>query len=221
VRRPRRATDLKRRKPLRAPFDRILIVCEGSKTEPNYFNEMTQQLRLSTNVLITGDCGSDPRSVVRAAIDQFNSDRSLDYVYCVFDRDAHVGYDEALVQVHDKRLRRVISGKSAGNAKFSAVPSVPCFEYWVLLHFEFTTAHMARFSDVLPRLKVHSPLSSYDKGQGGLYAILESKQTTALEHAKRADHAAASVGTDNPTTKLPMLVEHLLRLSKQMNKPKS
>lgn len=40
-RKQRRATSLQRKKALKAPYDRVLIVCEGAKTEPNYFREIT------------------------------------------------------------------------------------------------------------------------------------------------------------------------------------
>jgi hypothetical protein len=42
------ARDLKRRIAKRAPFERMLIVCEGEKTEPNYIGEIRSELRLST-----------------------------------------------------------------------------------------------------------------------------------------------------------------------------
>ncbi|MEZ5622529.1 MAG: hypothetical protein R3E78_15035 [Burkholderiaceae bacterium] len=45
------ARELMRRKAQRQPAERLLIVCEGSKTEPLYLGEIRQQLRLpSANV---------------------------------------------------------------------------------------------------------------------------------------------------------------------------
>ena len=35
-RKAKKAKDLARRKSKRAPYDKVLIVCEGEKTEPNY-----------------------------------------------------------------------------------------------------------------------------------------------------------------------------------------
>jgi len=40
------ARELLRRKAQRQPAERLLIVCEGSKTEPLYLGEIRQQLRL-------------------------------------------------------------------------------------------------------------------------------------------------------------------------------
>ncbi len=42
------ATDLKRRGPKKQPYDRVLIVCEGAKTEPTYFRELCDHYQLST-----------------------------------------------------------------------------------------------------------------------------------------------------------------------------
>lgn len=51
----KQASDLQRLKERRAPYDRVLIVCEGEKTEPNYFNELKDYYKLnSANVEVTG-----------------------------------------------------------------------------------------------------------------------------------------------------------------------
>ena len=41
----RQARQLERKLNRRASYDRILIVCEGSKTEPNYFEEIRISVR--------------------------------------------------------------------------------------------------------------------------------------------------------------------------------
>lgn len=60
------ARDLRRKSAKRQPIERLLIVCEGSKTEPNYLNEIRQDLRLPTaNVLVLpSEIGTDPLKVV-------------------------------------------------------------------------------------------------------------------------------------------------------------
>jgi hypothetical protein len=45
--RARHASTLRRKKPTRPPYDRILVVCEGKKTEPNYFDEIRIEARIS------------------------------------------------------------------------------------------------------------------------------------------------------------------------------
>lgn len=52
----RKASATERRAAQRAPYDKVLIVCEGSKTEPNYFRDLIKLHDISSvNVRISGD----------------------------------------------------------------------------------------------------------------------------------------------------------------------
>jgi hypothetical protein len=74
-RKARSFRELERRNPKRSPYDQILIVCEGGKTEPNYFQALIDDLRLNTaNVEVDGESGSSPRSVVAHAKARFRQD---------------------------------------------------------------------------------------------------------------------------------------------------
>ena len=46
-RKKRKTESLRRKKAMKDPYDVVLIVCEGKKTEPNYFSEMKKAFRLS------------------------------------------------------------------------------------------------------------------------------------------------------------------------------
>lgn len=73
-----------RRKPTRKAKDTVLIVCEGEKTEPNYFEELKRDLGLSNmDIVIYGkECDSDPMSVVRHALAECKkADHGFDYVF--------------------------------------------------------------------------------------------------------------------------------------------
>ena len=211
---PKSANQLRRRGPRREPYDRVLIVCEGSKTEPNYCREMVIQHRLSTaNIEITGDGGSAPSSVVEHALALFKRCPDYDRVFCVFDRDEHTTFQQAVDRVDGTRLLRRGDKGASGNAHFNAITSVPCFEYWILLHYEYTTAHLKSFADVAPRLKAIAALSSYSKGDQGLFRRTRHLLQTALQHADRANSEAERAGTDNPTTQVPELIRFLQTLT--------
>ena len=62
----RKIASLYRKRKSREPYDVVLIVCEGAKTEPSYFTALKKELRLSsTNIHICGkECGSAPINVV-------------------------------------------------------------------------------------------------------------------------------------------------------------
>lgn len=91
---PREGSGLQRRPPRREPYDRVLIVCEGEKTEPNYFSDLKDHYRLSNaNIAVTRADGTDPLSIVRTAKNlqakEHRQGDRYDRVYCVFDRDRH------------------------------------------------------------------------------------------------------------------------------------
>ena len=132
-RKKRQKDSLKRAKAKRDPYDVVLIVCEGEKTEPNYFEELRDAFKLNTaNIEICGDeCGSSPRNVVDHAIKKYRESKDYDRVYCIFDKDQHLTYNEALDKVRQTKLPK-------GHSIY-AITSVPCFEIWFLLHYRYST----------------------------------------------------------------------------------
>ena len=210
-RKERKAELLRRRRATKAPYDVILIVCEGAKTEPNYFTELKKAFRLSNaNVRICGR-GSDPLNVVDFAIETFRREQEFDRVYCVFDRDRHTTYNAALDKVRRTRL-----GKGS---KIFAIPSVPCFEFWLLLHFTCTTrpfdapAGDSICSKVIEGLKKH--LFLYQKGQHDVFYKIQDKLDKAITNARRVEQFHKTSGTVNPSTLVHSLVEYLRDLKNQ------
>ncbi len=127
-RRARSAKGLQRRAARRDAYDKVLIVCEGKKTEPHYFHGLRNHYGLNTaNVQVCGECGSDPNSVLSFAKQRYREEKdagdAFDKVFCVFDKDAHTNYDGALKAIATAQPRN----------NFVAINSVPCFEYWLLL----------------------------------------------------------------------------------------
>ena len=58
---------LRRPRPSRQPYDRVLVVCEGARTEPLYLKQVLNHYRLSTaNIEVLGT-GTDPVSLVNRA----------------------------------------------------------------------------------------------------------------------------------------------------------
>ncbi|XOF35037.1 MAG: RloB family protein [Candidatus Electrothrix sp. YB6] len=114
-RKARSAADHKRRLAKRSPYDRVLIVCEGKKTEPDYFKALIDDLQLNTaNIRIAENtAGSSPRNVVDLALHEYKKDKKAgresgeqyDRVYCVFDKDQHVTYLEAIDIVRGQQAK--------------------------------------------------------------------------------------------------------------------
>jgi hypothetical protein len=133
--RERQAWALARKKGKRPPYPRILIVTEGEKTEPQYFDEIRKKLRLSATHIAIADSsyGTEPGQIVECAADLFRArGKEFDQVFAVFDRDEHRTYHEAL----DACPRAKLRNDENRHVTLRAVPSNPCFELWLLLHYE-------------------------------------------------------------------------------------
>ena len=188
--RQRQRMQLERKQNQRASYDRILIVSEGSKTEPLYFKEIRAAHRLHTaNVEVQpSELGTEPIQVVQYARDLFeNGDahkrirpRAFEQVYAVFDRDDHRTYFDAL------KLAAALDGKMRNDAKqavvFRAIASIPSFELWLLLHYE-DIQHPLHRDEVMRRLKIHIP--EYGKGSRGSFAATRHNLTIAAQRAVR------------------------------------
>jgi len=207
------AADLKRRQAKKSPYDTVLIVCEGGKTEPNYFCELRDYYRINTaNVEISGDCGSSPISVLEKARQLYRESQRkgipFDRVYCVFDKDTHSSYEQTLEMIQ--------SSKPTGT--FFAITSVPCFEFWLLLHFTYstqpfygTTGAKSAGDEVVAELKRY--ISDYAKGVHGHFHALVDDLARAIEYSKRVLLEAQKNETDNPSTSVHELVEYLQGLA--------
>ena len=212
--------NLRRKAATRKSADRILIICEGSKTEPQYLDEIRKEQRLPTaDVYVVGATeGNDPLSVVNYAEKFFLKGdphrriepRAFDQVVVVFDRDDHHSYQQALTRASQLHLKMKNSIKA--KVPFEVCASVPCFELWLLLHFESVLQPIHRI-EVYQRLKQH--IERYEKCDHGLWKQTKANLDTANQ---RALHLAGQRTRNNdagPYTDMHTLVERLLNLTKQ------
>jgi len=206
-----------RKEAQRAPYPRILIVSEGSKTEPHYFEEIRAAYRLhSANVQVQPSAlGTEPIQVVEYAQQLFEQGdiqkgirpRSFDRVYAVFDRDDHRTYFDALGLAES--LNKSIRNDERDQVEFRAVASVPCFELWLLLHFEDLLAPIHR-DEVMRRLKSHMP--DYEKGGRQSFADTRSCLDQAMKRATALANRFNAHSAPEPYTAVHELVESLITL---------
>jgi len=213
----RQRKQLERKLNRRASYDRILIVSEGSKTEPNYFREIRAANRLHTaNVEVQpSELGTASIQVVQYARDLFEKGdrhkhiqpRAFEQVYAVFDRDDHASYFDAL------NLAASLDGKLRNDNKqpviFKAIASVPSFDLWLLLHYEDIQAPLHR-DEVIQRLKQYFP--GYEKGVAGTFATTREHLDIAALRAGRLATRATAYDDPEPFTAIPELVLLLTNL---------
>lgn len=184
----------------------VLIVCEGKVTEPAYLNEILKHYRLINNVkVVSSNKGSSPENVLECAKSFIKKD-GYDQAFCVFDKDKHSTYSSVVNKI--KNIRNI-----------SSINSVPCFEYWLLLHFEYTTSACYTNSDpvkyVIGCLKRFDP--SYCKSSKQDFSKYIKMVSIAVEHAIQSLIDASSNGTDDPSTHMHELILFLQKLSKEVN----
>ncbi len=173
---------------------RFLIVCEGSKTEPNYF----RSFRVPKNVaeIDVQGVGENPSKLVQSAKD-LNKQGAYDQVWCVFDRNSWTIED----------FNNAI--KNAKGEGFEVAYSNEAFELWYVLHFEFLHTGIPR-SDYLRKLTSLFG-QTYQKNSETIYDELFDKQAIAIKNAENLlkQYAPHTPAKDNPSTTVHLLVQEL------------
>ena len=179
----------------------MLIVCEGAKTEPNYLHGFRRAKRLSPKLLeiVPGSqCGSNPKNIVEDARARKRAGKRenlpYDEIWCVFDRDEHERFAEALRQADANHMRVALSN--------------PCFELWFLLHYKYHSAPIER-RGAIRELKQYLP--TYSKS-AHTYEELLDKQQMAVANAERLRKHHEHTPNErraNPSTNVHELVRFL------------
>lgn len=173
---------------------RFLIVCEGEKTEPNYF----RSFRVPKDVaeIDVQGLGENPSKLVQSA-KELKKQEDYDQVWCVFVRDSWTIED----------FNNAI--KNADTQGFKVAYSNEAFELWYVLHFEFLNTGIPR-SDYLRKLT--SLLGrTYQKNSETIYDELFEKQSIAIINAENLlkQYEPHIPARDNPSTTVYLLVQEL------------
>jgi RloB-like protein len=203
----RKASSFVRRPAKYKPQPRILILCEDKKSCRTYLQEAAQHFRCHAAVEIGHAGKTDPRGIVIAAKGRR---ADYDFVYCAVDRDAHETFDEAV-------------SHAAKPPTVEVIPSHPCYEFWLLLHFRKTRSPFApsgnhsAADNVTRSLRAEEGMSSYAKGQAeGLFEALLDRLPEARLRAEQVLADAVVDGELNPSTRLHELIAVFESLEKPL-----
>lgn len=202
-----------RSKPHLSGKPRILILCDGAQTEPNYFRRLKTSRRLtSVKVGAPRPRQIGPGRLLKRVRDELRTDSGWDAVYCVLDHDGH-----------DSAVNKLRSGLEAINRRRN-LPRVhmalsnPCFELWLLLHFEFSDRPYASLhgdksacDGVIERLRRHIP--AYRKNEAHQFEPLMDLVDKAIRNANRLGGSKASQQANSPHTDIGELVTRLLKIA--------
>lgn len=174
----------------------FLIVCEGERTEPNYF----RAFRVAGDIrkIDVQGRGYNTLSLVNWAI-ELSAEQSYDQVWCVFDRDSFP------VEAFNAALAL------AQKQGFHVAYSNEAFELWYLLHFHFYHTGISRHS-YCQKLSIFLH-REYKKNDPRIYQDLLGRQGDAIHNARNllAEYNPPNPAQDNPSTTVFRLVEELNR----------
>jgi hypothetical protein len=147
-----------------------------------------------------------PISVVEYAEDRAKERGGYDHIFCVFDRDQHESFNRARAKV------RSLATRSRNPLAISEVTSVPCFEVWVLLHFEQTDAPFVACQNVIHRVQTHLP--GYQKADSETVKQLLPQLENAMTNAHWLS-TRAGITDENPSTAVYRVIAYLRAISAQ------
>ena len=196
----------------------VLIVTEGSQTEPKYFEHFkTRQNNIDIRVVGSRSSAgeTDYISLLRKAREYQErnqlSSSTGDSVWVIADADVNYNNPKPMAEKNSKLNQ---ARKMADNRGINLLLSSPCFEFWFLLHYQYTTRFIKDYADMRSLLQKYIP--AYTKTVD-VYELINDRTKTAVENAKRAEqHHLQSgcmlpFGVDvNPFTDVYKLMEKLL-----------
>ncbi|NEQ39045.1 MAG: RloB domain-containing protein [Okeania sp. SIO3I5] len=177
--------------------ERFLIVCEGTKTEPNYFKSFPVPKDV-IEIDVRG-VGKNTISLVKEAIEIKKEDNDYDQIWCVFDRDSFPvkNFKEAINYAQNNDIKVAYSNQA--------------FELWYLLHFNYRDTAMSRTQ--YKKLLTKNMNQKYEKNSDEMYEILASRQPQAIKNAERLleQYNPPDPANNNPSTTVHLLVKQLNR----------
>ena len=199
----------KRQENVRERRVRFLIVCEGTRTEPHYFEALIENHTSTVReVTIEGEGRATVTLVDRTAeikqdLERRNS-MKFDRVWVVFDKDDFEDFNEAIAKA--RRLG------------FQTAWTNEAFELWYYLHFEFLDTGIGRVAYIhkleeFIRARTGDSKFVYKKGYAGNYRLLHQygREELAKRFARqlRKMHNGTDYASHKPCTKIDLLVDEL------------
>ena len=195
-----RSASLTRRQSTREVKQSFLIVCEGVRTEPDYF----KAFRMTAATVKAVGQAMNTTSLVSKAISIRDADqkkkRTYDQCWVVFDKDDFPAKDfnEAITLAEKNGFKVAYSNQA--------------FEYWFLLHFNLYKGPLHRniYAGMLSKL-IGMPYSKNEGFGAVLYNRLVTLQQQAIKNAKivLSEISKGNPAAEESSTTVHLLVEEL------------
>ena len=197
----------------------MLIICEGTKTEPNYFEAIKETFPkkvLETYSIDVEGTGTSTLKIIEIAVELRKQARRLhnriyDHVWTVFDRDSFpiVDFNNSIFKAQSLDINCAWSNEA--------------FELWYVLHFQYRNTPMSRedYKKCIETemkssiLKKTGKISSfkYAKNSREMYKLLkeygDEKQAIKWAEALEKKFTDTNFSSHNPCTRVYKLIEKL------------
>lgn len=159
---------------------RILILCEDKKSSLLYFksfpkDEEFRRYLSAVSVEVYHPENYSPLGLVKDAIKRRDKEKEeknpYNEIWVVFDKDKHTNIPEAYTLAQRENINIAIS--------------IICFEFWVLLHYGYTTMQFNKCNDIIKHIKKNY-FTKYEKC-ANCFEELRDKMYDAIKHAKRVE----------------------------------
>lgn len=211
------AQNLNKKKKGKELITYFLIVCEGEKTEPNYFKSFPKKVGKFVFDIQYDGGGISTLKVVDKAIElRDKSTLKYDRVWAVFDRDSFKSnsFNSAILKAKANNIECAWSNEA--------------FELWYLFHFKNRITAMGRneykksIEDSINAKIIGKKKFKYQKNSTQMFDILAKygNQDLAIKWAKEIDDnlVGEQFAEYNPCTKVYKLVLELTGKSDELNK---
>jgi len=172
-----------RRKSRNIPIKSKLYILAEGETEVEYFEQLCRTESIKRNfagieIEIYQPQNYSPIGIVQEAIKRLQSKSKhttlkTDAAWCIFDKDGHANIAQAFDEAHKHNIRLA----------FSSI----CFEYWILLHFEYTTRPFLNCDEAKYFITKSNHLQRYKKADKKQIAEILNHFKTACTHARQLE----------------------------------
>lgn len=199
----------KKKGKVRKKLVRFLIVCEGTKTEPKYFEALVDNCYSKVREVKVEGEGMATVKLVERTLEiknelELRNAMTFDRVWVVFDKDDFEDFNEAIAKA-----------KKLG---FKTAWTNEAFELWYFLHFEYLDTGISR-DDYIKKLelalqkKTGDDEFTYKKGDPGNYQLLQQygREDLAKRYAQRLRKmfTGRDYASHKPCTMVDLLVKEL------------
>jgi hypothetical protein len=199
-----------------------LIVCEGEKTEPNYFSSLKESLPKGVLELTQIDIDGTGKNTLSIIVEakklrkryEEKYLRKIDKVWAVFDKDSFPS----------KNFNNAINKGEHSRPKINCAWTNEAFELWYLLHFSYYNTSLSRhqYQKLLEKEIIKASGKKgykYKKNSTEMYALLNSlgNQDFAISNAEKLEklYNDRRFSNHNPCTKVHLLIKELKELTEE------